>query len=81
MLQPYDTLAVSESAVADTVVAVPQPVTGGLERTMLAEDKLPVVLAVVLVIWFGLLFFLFRTDRRLARLERALDERVPPEAL
>ena len=79
MLQPLDTLAVPESALADTVVAVPHAVTGRLEQTMLAEDKLPVVLAVVLVIWFGVLLFLFRTDRRLARLERALDERVPPE--
>ena len=42
---------------------------------MLAENKLPVVLAVVLVIWFGLLLLVARTDRRLARIERQLRER------
>ncbi|HLT46312.1 MAG TPA: hypothetical protein VK002_03715 [Rubricoccaceae bacterium] len=44
----------------------------GIERVMLQEDKLPVVLAVVLVIWLGLLLLMFRTDRRLARIERDL---------
>ena len=42
---------------------------------MLAEDKLPVVLAVVLIVWAGILLLLLRTERRLARLERTLDER------
>lgn len=45
-----------------------------LEQFMVQQDKLFVVVAVVLVIWFGLLFFLFRTDRRLARIERRLEE-------
>jgi CcmD family protein len=45
-----------------------------LEQFMVQQDKLFVVVAVVLVIWFGLLFFLFRTDRRLARIERRLNE-------
>lgn len=48
-----------------------------LERIMLAQDKLYVVLAVVLIIWFGLAFFLFRTDRKLDRLERTLESRIP----
>jgi CcmD family protein len=49
----------------------------GLERYMVQQDKLYVVVAVVLLIWFGLLLFLFRTDRRLARLERDLDAAGP----
>ena len=48
-----------------------------LERVMLAEDKLYVVLAVVLIIWIGLAFFLLRTDRKLDRLERAVASRIP----
>ena len=68
---------------ADTTVATLDPATAqtatapvqGVERVMLAQDKLPVVLAVVLVIWFGLLLLVFRTDRRLARIERQLGER------
>jgi len=43
---------------------------------MLAEDKLYVVLAVVLIIWFGLIFFLLRTDRRLDILEREVEDRI-----
>lgn len=68
---------------ADTTIAVVDPVAEaiteqrpqGIERVMLAENKLPVVLAVVLVIWAGILILLARTDRRLARIERQLDAR------
>lgn len=55
---------------AQTEIPVAEP--QGLERYMVQQDKLYVVLAVVLLIWFGLLFFLYRTDRRLARIEREL---------
>ncbi len=48
-----------------------------LERVMLAQDKLYVVLAVVLIIWIGLAYFLLRTDRKLDRLERAVESRIP----
>ena len=48
----------------------------GLETVFLAEDKLYVVLAVVLIIWFGLIFFLYRTDRKLERLERSLKQDI-----
>lgn len=74
---------------ADTTVAVLDPAAAqafteqppqGIERVMLAQDKLPVVLAVVLVIWFGLLVLVVRTDRRLARIERQLDEAAAPDA-
>ena len=75
MMQP-----VIDRPTADTTVATldaPQAVTEaqprGVERVMLADDKLPVVLAVVLIIWFGILLLLARTDRRLSRVERRLD--------
>lgn len=76
-ITPTDSLA-HGSAVYDTVwagSAIPEAPPVGLETVMLQNDKLYVVLAVVLIIWFGLLFFLFRTDRRLARIERELDAR------
>jgi CcmD family protein len=63
------TIALLDTAAAQALTARPPE---GIERVMLAEDKLPVVLAVVLVIWLGLLLFLFLTDRRLARIEREL---------
>ncbi|MDX1530339.1 MAG: CcmD family protein [Rhodothermales bacterium] len=80
MPQPApDTLdaAVYDSVWAGTPAALPEAPPVGLEVVMLQQDKLYVVLAVVLLIWFGLLFFLFRTDRRLARLEREVESRVP----
>ena len=56
--------------------SVPVQESTGLERVMLAQDKLYVVLAVVLIIWIGLGFFILRTDRKLARLERKVEERI-----
>jgi len=46
------------------------------ESTMLAQDKLYVVLAVVLIIWFGILFFLFRTDKKITALENDLNDSI-----
>lgn len=49
-----------------------QPPTG-LESVMLPHGKIYVVLAVVLLIWIGVLTMLVRTDRKIDRLERRLD--------
>ncbi len=46
----------------------------GLDAVMGADGKIYVVLAVVLLIWLGLLVLLVRTDRKIDRLERRLDE-------
>ena len=75
-ITPIDSTAAGD-AVYDSVwagSALPEAPPVGLEVIMLQNDKLWVVLAVVLIIWFGLLFFLFRTDRRLARLEKDLAD-------
>ena len=45
-----------------------------LDRVMGTDGKIYVVLAVVLLIWFGLLTMLVRTDRKIDRLERRLDQ-------
>ena len=58
---------------------VPVQTLNWLDQLMLSQDKLFVVLAVVLIIWFGLVFFVFRTDRKLHRLERTLEERIGPK--
>ena len=55
---------------------VPTVAPTPLEEIMLSNDKLFVVLAVVLIIWFGLVFFIWRTDRRLAKLERSVEDRI-----
>lgn len=68
-MQPDTTIALLDTTAAQAV-AQPQ----GIETVMLAGDKIPVVLAVVLVVWAGILLLLFRTERRLASVERALDD-------
>lgn len=45
-----------------------------LDEIMLANDKLWVVLAVVLIIWAGIVAYIYALDRRLGRLEQALAE-------
>ena len=79
MQSALDTLSVTHPTARDTAIALldadaAQLAPQGIERVMLASDKLPVVLAVVLLIWFGLLFLLFRTDRRISRIEKELNE-------
>lgn len=59
-----------------TNLDAPVQAVSGLDQVMLSQDKLFVVLAVALIIWFGLVFFVFRTDRKLDRLERTLNERI-----
>ncbi|WP_412063703.1 CcmD family protein [Rubrivirga sp. IMCC45206] len=71
LLQADTTIAVLDADALQATTAQPQ----GIERVMLADDKLPVVLAVVLIVWIGVLALLVRTDRRLARIERDLDAR------
>jgi CcmD family protein len=73
---PYrESAAPRDTVTANTEVPVAEPLP--LERVMLPHDKIFVVLAVVLVIWFGLLFFLFRTDRKIKQLERTVNENIP----
>ena len=74
-----DTLSATHTTARDTAIALldadaAAQVPQGIERVMLASDKLPVVLVVVLIIWFGLLFLLFGTDRRISRIEKELNE-------
>lgn len=47
-----------------------------MERVMLSHEKIYVVLAVVLIIWFGLVALIFRTDRRLRSVERRLEANI-----
>ncbi|MEM6645938.1 MAG: CcmD family protein [Bacteroidota bacterium] len=65
-------------APADSVQAtteVPTQEQTPFERVFLKDDKFMVVIGVVFIVWIGILAFLFRTDRKIAALEAALDER------
>lgn len=52
---------------------VPEKAPDALEQIMVPDGKIYVVLGVVLIIWFAVLFFLFRTDRKLDKLEKELN--------
>ena len=70
----YDSVWAGEEAGAGASTQQQPPQQSALERTMLAQDKIYVVLAVVLLVWLGVAALLFRTDRRLATLERRMDD-------
>ncbi|GAB5534096.1 MAG: hypothetical protein Rubg2KO_03450 [Rubricoccaceae bacterium] len=69
-MQADTTIAVLDTPAAQAITEQPPQ---GIERPMLAQDRLPVVLAVVLIVWIGILLLLIRTERRLSRVERSLD--------
>ena len=54
--------------------SIPTQDLSGLEQVMLTHDKLYVVLAVVLIIWIGIVILLLRNDARLASVERIMEE-------
>ena len=56
---------------------LPTQAPSALEQIMLAQDKLYVVLAVVLIIWFGIIFLTMRTDRHISNLERSVEDHIP----
>lgn len=54
----------------------PAPTHSAFETVFLAHDKIYVVLVVVLLIWAGITFYLYRTDRRISLLERSVAEDI-----
>jgi len=55
---------------------IPTQAPSGLEQVMLSDEKIFVVLAVVLIIWFGIILLIMRTDRHLKSVERSVEENI-----
>lgn len=53
--------------------------TSGFEAAMLDNDKLMVVLAVVLIIWLGIVIFIYATDRKINRIESLIQHLLENE--
>lgn len=53
--------------------------TSGFEATMLDNDKLMVVLAVVLIIWLGIVIFIYATDRKINQIESSIQHLLENE--
>lgn len=47
---------------------------GSIIAAMASHDLIFIVLGVSLIIWFVLLFFIIRTDRKVSRLEETLNQ-------
>jgi hypothetical protein len=56
---------------------IPTQAPTALEQVMLSDEKIFVVLAVVLIIWFGVAILILRTDKHLERVERSVSENIP----
>ncbi|MCS7082871.1 MAG: CcmD family protein [Bacteroidetes bacterium] len=57
----------------DTLLASTAGARSGFEAVMLSQEKLYVVLGVVLLIWAGIVAFLWHLERRTHRLEQELE--------
>lgn len=53
--------------------------TSGFEAAMLDNDKLMVVLAVVLIIWLGIVIFIYAIDRKINRIESSIQHLLENE--
>lgn len=53
--------------------------TSGFEAAMLDNDKLMVVLAVVLIIWLGIVIFIYATDRKINQIESLIQHLLENE--
>ncbi|WP_051141259.1 CcmD family protein [Salisaeta longa] len=75
-IHPLPQQAPADSAVYDSVWTEQPPVRpsqSAFEQTMMQDGKIYVVVAVLVLILLGLLAFVFRTDRKIAKLERRVD--------
>jgi hypothetical protein len=59
-----------------TSMDVPTATLSKFDQVMLSDDKIFVVLAVLTVIWIGLILLTWRTDKHLDGLERRLDDGI-----
>lgn len=67
-----DTLTTSYSGKWEGVEGIEQ--SSGFIQMMASNDLIFVVLGVSLIIWFVLLFYLIRVDRKVGKLEESLKE-------
>ena len=48
------------------------PIEGVPTVEFFADHQLYIVMSIVLIIWFGFIFYLFRLDRKISKLENSL---------
>lgn len=76
-LSAVDTLSSSYSDQWDAAEGVEQ--SGMLIQMMASNDLIFIVLTVSLIIWFTLLYFIIRVDKKVAKLEQQIDQHSTTE--
>lgn len=59
-----------------TETPMPTAEPDALEKVMTADGKIYVVVAVLLIVWIGIMVYLYRTDQKIDRLERRVDDSI-----
>lgn len=75
--EPQSDSTVADSAAYDSAWAQSTPPTAqpdALEQVFTADGKIYVVVAVLLIVWIGIMTYIYRTDQKIDALERRLDD-------
>lgn len=59
-----------------TETPMPTAEPDALEQVMTADGKIYVVVAVLLIVWIGIMVYLYRTDQKIDELERRIDRSI-----
>ena len=74
-IHPFDPAA--DTTAADTAWAqqesMPTAEPDALEQIMIVDGKIYVAVVVLLIVWIGIMVYIYRTDRKIDKLEQRLD--------
>ncbi len=77
--EPQTDSTAADAAPYDTVWTETNPPTAqpdALERVFTADGKIYVVVAVLLIVWIGIMTYVYRTDQKIDALERRIDRSI-----
>ena len=82
--EPQSDVRQSDSTEADSVAydsawaqtTSPEAQPDALERIFTTDGKIYVVVAVLLIVWMGIMAYVYRTDQKIDALERRVDRSI-----
>lgn len=77
--EPQTDSTTADSTAYDTVWTETNPPTAqpdALEQVFTADGKIYVVVAVLLIVWIGIMTYVYRTDQKIDALERRIDRSI-----
>ncbi|MFO8233136.1 MAG: CcmD family protein [Longimonas sp.] len=75
--EPQTDSTAADSTAYDSVWTETNPPAAqpdALERVFTADGKIYVVVAVLIIVWIGIMAYIYRTDQKIDALERRLDD-------